>query len=416
MTPDQKPSLRALLAAISAGALLISGCAAGSSSPSQTPAVNTRSADATTRTIIDSRGVSVELPAQIKTVATVSDAFVEEVMYALGVEAEVTAIGATCLVRDFTYDFESKSGEKFSYIGGMNPANYLQPQLRDQPIFVQDSQFNFETLASVNPDVLIIHSGCCSVNWQNNDAEMAQTLEKLEGLGIATVVVHGPNFSGEPSIDDMQRGIEVIGDVFGLKDEATKIGDIIQDEIAEVVARTKDIDEPEKAKVLLFGMNPNVRKEGGSGSAFGKKDVQAYMLEEFVNATNVFTENVGSVPLNAEQVLALDPDVFLLPTNNGYHPPRELTDTSDFANLETMRAIQDGRVASLPWSPCNCDQRLEMPVVVMVMAKAAYPDKFADINLEEWMQDYFKRIYGVDQDDADGIIDALWMDWARDQK
>ena len=393
-------------------ALLVSGCASTSPSPTTTGNATPTS---NTRVVVDSRGVEVEVPTEIKTVATVSDAFIEEVMIALGVDAEVTAIGGTCIVREFKYDYTAKSGEAFAYTGGMNPANYLRPEMRDKPIFVADGQFNLETLAAVDPDVLIIHSGCCSVNWLEGDARMAQTLETLKGLGIPTVVVNGPNYSGRPSLDDMRSGIEVIGDVFGVKPEASKLADIIEGEIDNVVARTKDIPEAERAKVLLFGMNPNVRKEGGSGSAFGKKDVQAYMLEEFVNATNVFTSDVGSVPLNAEQVLALDPDVFVLPTSNGYHPPRELLDTNDFENLSSMRAIKNGRVAALPWSPCNCDQRLEMPVVVMVMAKAAYPDKFADVNLEAWMRDYFQRIYGVDEAQADGIISALWMDWARDE-
>lgn len=145
------------------------------------------------------------------------------------------------------------------------------------------------------------------------------------------------------------------------------------------------------------------------------KDIQSYLLENVVNAKNAFQDDSFSRDLNAEQVLALDPDVIILPTWNGYHPPRELYDTPDFRNLETMRAIQQRRIASLPWSPCNCDKRLEYPIDVMVMAKAIYPDRFEDINLEAWLIDFFKNVYDVDDETADGLLSALWMDWVREQ-
>ncbi|MFY9262486.1 MAG: ABC transporter substrate-binding protein [Actinomycetaceae bacterium] len=407
-----KTRLRAV-GAVAAAMVMLAACGGGTSSEAESSAPEQTSAD--TRIVVDSRGVEVEVPTEIKTVATVSDAFVEEIMYALDVDAEVTGLSGTCIVKEFSYDFVALDGEPFEYTGGMNPANYLMPEMRDMPIFAQDGQFNFETLATIDPDVLIIHSGCCTVNWAEGDSGMEETLNKLDGLGIPTVVVHGPNYTGQPNLEDMRAGIEVVGDVFGKKDEASDIATLIEDEINEVVARTADIPEDEKTTVLIFGLNPNVRSEGNSGIAMGVQDVQSYMLTDFVNATNVFTTDITSSPLNAEQVLASDPDAIILPTHNGYHPPRELLDTDYFTNLSSMRAIQEERVAALPWSPCNCDQRLEMPVNVMVMAKTAYPELFEDIDLEQWMLDYFMELYGVDEETADGIISALWMDWARTQ-
>lgn len=377
----------------------------------------TSAASPATRTIKDSRGVEVVVPAQIKTVATISDALIEEVMIALKVEAKVNTIGSTCLVRDFTYDFTANDGKKFSYFGGMNPANYLTPYLRDQEFFVKSgTEMNFETLVKAKPDVLIIHSGCCTVNWKTgDDQKMNSTLNKLKELNIPTVVVNGPNFSGEPSIKTVSDNVKIIGGVFGKEDQAKKLADYLEAQVKLVSDRTKDIPEAQKPRVLLFGLNPTVRKSGGSGNAFGLLDIQSYMLEKVVNAKNAFQDNSFGKDLNAEQVLVLNPDVFVLPTSNGYHPPRELYDTPDFKNLETLKAIQNRRIAALPWSPCNCDQRLEYPINVMVMAKAAYPDKFADIKLESWLIDFFKNVYGADQKTADGLIDALWMDWVRGQ-
>ncbi len=401
-------------------ALTVAPTEAPTAAPTEAPTAASTEAPVAgrTRIVVDSRGVEVKVPAVIRTVATISDAMVEEVMHALKVDARVNTIGSTCLVRDFTYDFTSNSGEKFSYFGGMNPGNYLNEYLRDLPFFVKPgTEMNFETLASAAPDVLIIHAGTCTINWRaGDDAAMNSTLEKLQGLGIPTVVVYGPNFSGEPSIESLSQGIRIIGQVFDKAAEAERLAAYLESQVNLVRERTKDIPEDQKPRVLIFGLNPNVRKEGGSGSADGLKSIQSYLLENVVNAKNAFQDDSFSKNLNAEQVLALDPDVIILPTSNGYHPPRELYDTPDFKNLETLRAIQQRRIASLPWSPCNCDKRLEYPIDVMVMAKAIYPERFADINLERWLIDFFKNVYDVDEDTADGLLSALWMDWVRDQQ
>ncbi len=396
--------------------------ASPTSAPTQAPADTPTAAPATqpdagqTRVVIDSRGVEVTIPAVVNTVATISDALVEEVMYALKVDAKVNTIGSTCLVRDFTYDFTSNSGEKFSYFGGMNPANYLMEYMRDLPFFIKPgTEMNFEALATAKPDVLIIHAGACTINWKaGDDAKMNSTLDKLKELGIPTVVVYGPNFSGEPSIESLSEAVRIIGQVFGKGDEAGRLAAYLESQVNLVKERTKDIADAQKPRVLIFGLNPNVRKEGGSGSADGLKSIQSYLLENVVNAKNAFQDDSFSKNLNAEQVLALDPDVIILPTANGYHPPRELYDTPDFKNLATMRAIQERRIASLPWSPCNCDKRLEYPIDVMVMAKAIYPDKFEDVNLEQWLIEFFKAVYSVDDETADGLLSALWMDWVRE--
>jgi iron complex transport system substrate-binding protein len=83
--------------------------------------------------------------------------------------------------------------------------------------------------------------------------------------------------------------------------------------------------------------------------------------------------------------------------------------------LSVLKAVSERRIYALPWSPCNCDQRLEYPINVMVMAKAAYPDRFKDIKLDAWMVRFFKSVYQVDESAADRLIDALWMGWARGQ-
>ena len=65
----------------------------------------------------------------------------------------------------------------------------------------------------------------------------------------------------------------------------------------------------------------------------------------------------------------------------------------------------------MPYTPCNCDRRLEYPLDVMVIAKGAYPDRFSDINLGTWSLDFYKNLYGVDDAKARELRSAQWFDW-----
>ncbi|HOV52702.1 MAG TPA: iron ABC transporter substrate-binding protein, partial [Methanothrix sp.] len=66
------------------------------------------------------------------------------------------------------------------------------------------------------------------------------------------------------------------------------------------------------------------------------------------------------------------------------------------------------------WTPCNCAKRQEYPIDVMVIAKAAFPDRFKDIDLGQWLLDFYQNVYGVNQETAKKLRSAQWMDWAAE--
>lgn len=47
----------------------------------------------------------------------------------------------------------------------------------------------------------------------------------------------------------------------------------------------------------------------------------------------------------------------------------------------------------------------------MVIAKAAYPDRFADIQVHEWVLDFYQSVYGVDTATAKELRSVQWLDW-----
>ncbi|WP_335582343.1 hypothetical protein [Campylobacter sputorum] len=115
--------------------------------------------------------------------------------------------------------------------------------------------------------------------------------------------------------------------------------------------------------------------------------------------------------LSAEQIYALDPDVIVLPTSNGYHPPRELYESPAFEILNELRAIKEKRVYAMPWSPMNCTRRVEYPIDMLIIAKAAYPEKFSDIKVHEFVLKFYKDVYGVSDEEAKNLRSEQILDW-----
>ena len=83
-------------------------------------------------------------------------------------------------------------------------------------------------------------------------------------------------------------------------------------------------------------------------------------------------------------------------------------DDQRFEAVKELRALQDGRVHSLAATPCK-DERLEFPINLMIEAKAIYPERFEDIELEDWIRDYFKELYGVDDEKANELMNSLLL-------
>ncbi|MCK4527833.1 ABC transporter substrate-binding protein, partial [candidate division WOR-3 bacterium] len=48
-------------------------------------------------------------------------------------------------------------------------------------------------------------------------------------------------------------------------------------------------------------------------------------------------------------------------------------------------------------------ERLEFPIELMIEAKCCYPERFADIDISEWSSDYYKEIYGIEDDKVEEI-------------
>lgn len=370
----------------------------------------------TGRTVTDSRGVTVALPTTIRRVVAISDGMIEGIMLALGVEKTLVGVGSSCIQREFTYTYPSTSGKEFTYSQGKNPVSHIYPVISELPKICQSgTPVNYEALVKLNPDILILRIGCCSLRHADDEG-VRKTLKRIESLGIPTIVLHGTNAQKKPTIAAISNEIRIVGEIFGKTSDAQRLADYLEAQVATVITRTKDILPDRQSRTLIFGPSPRARKAGGAGQVFGKDTIESFFIEKVVHATNAFAEPGYFKNVSTEHMLALDPDVIVLCTASGYHPPRELYEAPYYQNLQELKAIKDRRVSTLPWSPCNCSKRLEYPIDVMVIAKAAYPELFKDIDLAKWLLDFYQNVYGVDRQTAKELRSVQWMDWTLENQ
>ncbi|ASM37672.1 MAG: ABC transporter substrate-binding protein [Campylobacter sputorum] len=359
--------------------------------------------------ITDMRGKKVEIKEPLNSVATISDGFVEGVMTHFGVIDKVKVIGSWSMKRDYKYDFETISGEKYS-LSGWNTMKYLHPWLDDLPCInsPQGNILNFEELAKANVDLVILRVGDCTVGAGNKE-NIEKTIKTIESLGINLAVLYAPNYFKKADLSTMKDEIEVLGAIFQKEEKAAKLYEYLNSTEILIKERTKDIKD--KRSVLYIGLNTAARKKGGVGTVSGINTPESYIIEGIANAKNAFASKGDRVILSAEQIYALDPDVIVLPTSNGYHPPRELYESPAFEILNELRAIKEKRVYAMPWSPMNCTRRVEYPIDMLIIAKAAYPEKFSDIKVHEFVLKFYKDVYGVSDEEAKNLRSEQILDW-----
>jgi len=361
--------------------------------------------------VTDMRGVNVSVPDNLERIATISDGFVEGVMTHLGVIHKVAVIGSWSMKRDYKYSFTTVGGEEYT-LRGWNTMKYLHPWLNDLPCInsPQGNIINYETLASANPQLVILRVGDCTLRGANPES-VEKTIGTIEALGIPLVVIFSPNYYNKAELSSMREEMRVLGDIFGQREKALKLFDYLDATEKMIRKRTASIKEKNKVSMLYLGLNPNVRKKGAAGSVSGVNTPESYIIEGIANAKNAFTGKGSGVIMSAEQLYSLNPDVIVLPTSNGYHPPRELYESPDFQILQELKAVKNKRVYAMPWSPMNCARRVEYPIDMLIIAKAAYPDKFKDIKVHTFVLRFYKDVYNVSDKDAEALRSEQILDW-----
>ncbi len=329
-------------------AILLSGC--GAPTPEVVPE--------TGRTVTDCSGRVVSLPSEVRSVACLY-AYTGHLTVLLGCEERIDAV-VKGLKRDLLMERKLENLEEL-------PSPYYAGAI------------NIEELATVSPDVIFLR-----VETLADSGEV----EKLEELGIPYV------FFDYVTMEDQLASIDLMGKCLGREERAEEYMDDYRATVELVEKRLATL-APQERKTVYHSVNEVVRT-----------DIPGTLSYEVLNAAGCMNV-VGSADelrldgdkgmATVEQIYTWDPDVVLA---NEPEATRYFLQDGKFSGL---RAVQEGQVYQLPvgisrWAHPGS---IESPLAALYIAQLLYPERFADIDMEQEIHDFYQHWFSIELSDED---------------
>ena len=327
-----------------------------------------------TRTVTDSFGREVTIPAEVKTIVCTGSGALRMVTYLqctdrlVGVE-DCDKEYATSTLRDYAYAYHDTFDALPSIGKGGGTANTAY----------------VEELIRLQPDVIL--SGYTQ--------EALEDLAQSTGIPCVSIRAKSINF-----IDDsFYTAMRVAAEVLGVQDRCEEVLAYIDNCKADLAARTADIPDADKPAVYAGAVTfSGAHGFTGTYSNFGP--IMA------IGANNVADEmnETGYFDADPEKIIAWDPDlIFLDPGNLDLVRDEYRTNPSFFTSL---RAIQEGKVYACV-SFNNYSTNVGYALADAYYAGAVmFPEQFADVDIVKQTDDILEFLLGdryYDEMAADGL-------------
>lgn len=341
-------ALAATIACISA-----TGCAAQQSAPEEnsSAANEQQAAVAETRTVTDMAGRTVEIPSEIRSVATFGSVGV--------LNAFVECMGAgDLLVNEMPANFTKNDKWKMQY--------QFAPQIKGQPVLETADGVDIEKTLTLDPDICITMT--------------KETAQQLEENGLACIVLSWND------TDDVKKAVSLMGDVLGNTERANDYNAYFDEMVTKASGITANLPESER-KTVIYGdvtslTNPHIISEWWITAAGG------------VSVTADAHEK-NSLEYTMEQLLAWQPQVVFSSNSN-------IDAISSDANFANIPAVQNGTIYAVPtvahvWG----NRTVEQPLTVMWALNKLYPELYSEAELTEDIRYFYSHFFGYDMTDEE---------------
>lgn len=344
-----------LLVSAGCGGGQVSEPAASKSSASTAPSGS--AATAGTRTVTDTDGRVVTIPARVNRVATVG-----------GVPALNTWIFVV--------------GEEETIVNGLPPfaqtprwkyQTVFAPNTANQPVMQgADGVPNLEELLKAKPDVIVAHT-----------SELAATLEKT---GIPVVVIR------VNTIEHLKGGVRLMGEVFDQQARADAYLRYVDETVRRVQDGLAAVPEDARPSVLFVNMKPLRRPNM----------IMEWVFEQSGAKSVTGDQTVPNFQFSVEQLLQWNPD-FIIGSN-----ANNITQLKTNPQFQELKAVTNNRIALIPSGahPWGNGSTTETPLALLWTAKQLYPDQFKDLDIAAEVTSFYQTYYGTTLT-ADQVHDIL---------
>ena len=319
----------------------------------------------TTRMIVDGYGREVEIPTVINTIAPLGNA--PRMITYLGLADRVNCIPHCELV------------ETDSPWGRFMPYAYVNIDTwKDLPNIGNDNsgagEWFAEEIVAAAPDLVITTYA----------ADVADDIQQQTGIPVLAIP------SPELFSEEYNTVLRIIADACGVSDRAEELITYLQDSLADLDNRTKDIPDEDKPTVL------------GAGATFsGSHSIDGvyanYPVFEILHANDVaigISDKSGGVLVDKEQILVWDPEMIFFDAKSFEDMVLpDYAENPDFYN--SLQAVQNGELYQWPNSTSH-STNVEVPLASAYYVGAMlYPEAFADLDIDAKISEIFDMFIGA---------------------
>ncbi len=319
-----------------------------------------------THTVVDHAGDSVEVPNTINRIAVGSFYPLASVITEyLGSAEKIVGIHPV-----------SMSAAENGLLG------QIYPEILDaNTAFISGDEVNLEELLILKPDIVI-----------GVGQEQAKAIREA---GIPAVTTSASAW-GYDIIETYEHWIDLLDQIFGGSEFAKKAMEKSDAVHADIIEKTKDIPDDQKARVLVLFKYTDAAMVASGVNFFGQ------WWCESVNAYNVASKVPdGSIlKISMEQVYEWNPDVIIITNFCGTQPEDLYNNAIGTDDWSTINAVKNQRVYKMPlglyrsYTPGG-----DSPVTMQWMASVIYPDLFKDTDIRQIAKEYYKEMCGYDLSD-----------------
>lgn len=263
----------------------------------------------------------------------------------------------------------------------------LAPTLPKLPMPGDLTKVNIEDLLSLKPDVVFVTSYA-----------PADMIKQIESAGLPVIAISmidvppeeavklNPTVKDEPAAIDsgFAKSVRLIANVLDNKERGEALITAATQSRKLVSERLAGIEPAQRVPVYMA--NPDLY-------TYGRGKYTGLMMER-AGAHNVAESVTGYTQVTMEDVLKWNPAVIFVQERY----PTVITEIKTTPAWSTIDAVKNGRVYLMPeyakaWGHPMPEA---MALGELWMAKALYPERFADIDMQAKADAYYRQFYGVD--------------------
>lgn len=245
-------------------------------------------------------------------------------------------------------------------------------QLIDLPNIGSAKAFDLETCVAAQPDLVILP-------MKQKDAA-----ESLAELGIPALLVL------PESHEQILEMFALIGTAANVKNAASTLSSYYTEKLVEVETLTEKLTEAERPVVYIAGTSSYL-----TTAPAGMYQASLITTAGGKNAGDMLEGNSWA-EISYEQLLTMNPDVIVIPTNNFATSAPEYTaeDILNDEQLSELTAVKNGAVYQMPTGFEAWDSPAPSGVLgTLWMLKTLHPDLYTNEQFVQTVQDFYQTFY-----------------------